>query len=300
MSIWTYVSGSVGLETSAFKFQLNKDGTCQRDEDGRPIRKLVYPKEQLMLGRVEPMHRQVSRIIDYGSRKGETEEVVLNGFCIEAHCHSYPIIKRIVDANIRHLPQGESECITYSLIDDINMVRSSSSDFSDPQVEKLFQQQVMEKFPDYTNNWEEYTEYRPVELSWEEHYNNSILTIHDSIRYCDANEFYEKLIIFFKKLVAKNIEFTHGHFCFYDYYNYYNIDINDSIIYVEYKAYNHMDDNYKNAPANEKTEIYQVFYYDTKNVPLVTVLKKVDKIASDNWIKLNENGEELKGDADDE
>lgn len=238
MSDWTYIQGSVCLETSPYRQKKNKDGTYKVDKAKHELR--FYEGKYLPFGK-EQMTISFPKLNNYH------EEAVLD---YTINLTSYPIIKSYVDKYIQDMPQGELG-LFYSLIKD-HGVRSSSSFCENKQVEDLFYEHLKEVNKDHI--WSDITKkeldkYFPNSISWVEHNTESILTIHDSVRYCVASEMYEALIKFLSNLVKENIELENGVFAFDDYYSKYIVLINNNEITVEIRE----------EDKEPRTEYWQVF-----------------------------------------
>lgn len=238
MSDWTYIQGSVCLETSPYRQKKNKDGSYKVDKKPHDFR--FYEGRHLPFSK-EQMTVSFPRLNNY------SEKAVLD---YTINLTSYPIIKSYVDKYIQDMPQGELG-LFYSLIKD-HGVRSSSSCCESKQVEDLFYEHLKEVNKDHI--WSDITKkeldkYFPNEISWVNPNTESILTIHDSVRYCVASEMYEALIKFLSNLVKEDIELESGIFTFNDYYNCYTVRISNNEITVEIKE----DDK------ELRTEYWQVF-----------------------------------------
>lgn len=246
MSDWTYIQGSVSLDTSPYKFKKNKDGTYKVDEkhDCRfySSRYLPFGREQMKIGFPDLRKR-----------------TTLEGAITDAHLAyrieltSYPIIKESVDNHIKDMPQGELG-LFYSLIKDHGH-RSSSSYCDSQHVENLFYEHLKEVNKErmwQTITKKEIDKYFPSEIDWIDKNNESILTIHDSVRYCTASEMYKKLIAFFGALAKDGIGLGCGIFAFNDYFSFYTIRLDGDGIIAEIKEYG----------QEAKVEYWQIF---TKN-----------------------------------
>jgi hypothetical protein len=86
----------------------------------------------------------------------------------------------------------------------MNFHRTSANHFNSLHTKKLFQEQVMKEYPLWEGiSWKEYTKYRPTRLDWENHTKDAVLSIHDSIRWCEASTLYEHVINMLKTLTEK-------------------------------------------------------------------------------------------------
>ena len=285
MSMWTYISGSIGLERFPYNFVLDKDGSIKyhppgnKDYSDYAQLTLPYPEEQFEIKNVEPMHLE---------RKENGKNRIVDGFEIGIELTSFPIVKREVDSLIKGLPEGESSVINYSLIKD-DFARSSSTSFDSPQAEKMFRRECLKKFSLWDGcTWKDMEKYRPIQLDMENHNEDSILTIHDSVRYCYAYEMYGKVMDFLSGLIDRGISFSHGCFCFSDIMcEEYFLTIDQNSVKVRIK-------NLENQ--NEREEFYQVHRKKDnsakeKRFPCKYCLKKVDKInEEDSWPIVEEEG----------
>lgn len=148
------------------------------------------------------------------------------------------------------MPQGELG-LFYSLVKDHGH-RSSTSSCISQHVEDLFYEHLRDVYKERT--WESITKkeidkYFPSEIDWIDENTESILTIHDSVRYCVGSEMYAKLINFLNNVIKDGIGLGDGIFTFNDYGNYYTLRIHDNKITVEI-------DEWK---QERKTEYWQVF-----------------------------------------
>lgn len=274
MSNWTYISGSVSLERGPYEVKLNKDGCIKYYESGAyegwAQLYLPYPEEQFRITETNPWLK----------KDGEKPKA---GFRHKIEVTSYPIIKRDIEKLMKTLPSGESDEIFYMLKED-NALRGSSSSFNSPQTEKLFKQAVMEKFPLWKNcSWKEYEKYMPTEMDWEDSKDDAVLCINDAIRWCDANDFYLKLMDVFTSLIEKNYTLERGVFSFTDIFRYeYYIKINSGVITTTITD---------KETGDHRCEYFQVFQYRdlsdpddrNKRYPMRSKLKKVDKVIDDFW-----------------
>lgn len=276
MSNWTYVSGSLGLELSPYKVKTDKDGSILYHKngyyEGYAKRYLPYGEEQFKILETYPC-------IIKKNKKGNS----IPGFRHKIEVSSFPIIKRDIEELMKNLPSGEHDEITYLLQED-DFHRSSTSDFDSPQTEKIFREAVMKKFPLWRDcTWNEYIKYRPTELDFERHKEDAVLCIHDSLRWCEATEFYESLIELLRALVEKGYIFDHGSFSFTDVYPIkYYVEIESGLVTV----------TIKNTETNViQYEYYQLFQFrdlsdlegDGKRYPLKNILKKVLEPIDDFW-----------------
>lgn len=244
MSDWTYIQGSVSLETSPFKHKKNKDGTYKVDKKSHDWRfyegrYLPFGKEQMRVGFPE-----------LGYCRNSDGTIKETRFNYKIDLTSYPIIKSSVDKYIKNMPQGE-QGLFYSLVKDQGH-RSSTSDCTSQHVEDLFYEHLKDVYRERT--WESITKkelykYFPSEIDWVEENTESILTIHDSVRYCIGSEMYNKLINFLSNLIKDGISLDDGIFAFNDYGNYYTLRIHNNKITAEI-------DEWK---QERKTEYWQVF-----------------------------------------
>ena len=224
MSDWTYIQGSVCLETTPYRIKKNKDGTYKVDKAKHEFR--FYENRYLPFGE-EQMTVSFPRLNDY------SEKAILD---YTINLTSYPIIKSYVDKYIQDMPQGELG-LFYSLIKD-HGTRISSSCCESKHVEDLFYKHLKELNKEHI--WSDITKkeldkYFPNRISWVNSNTESILTIHDSVRYCTASEMYVALINFLSNLVKENIELENGIFAFNDCYDYYTVRIDNGQITVEIK-----------------------------------------------------------------
>lgn len=255
MSDWTYIKGSVCLETSPYRIKKNKLGLYKIDKKNHDVyfyegRHLPFSKEQISFSFPE-------------LRKYEDEASLVYRIYIT----SYPIIKEAVDKYIQDMPQGETG-LFYSLIRSPGY-RSSSSCCESKQVEDLFYEHLKEVNKEHV--WDSITrkeldKYFTSKISWVEHNTESILTIHDSVRYCIADQMYESLITFFGSLAKVGISFEDGILDFNDYYKHYTMRFDSDKITVEIK-----DDE-----GNTSTEYWQVFCKNHFIRDTEYELKKVD------------------------
>lgn len=177
MSTWTYISGSAMVYHR--RFYTNIDDEL----------KIPYPEEQLKLGRA---------IIDTYS--GESY------LAFELEETSLPIIQRKVADAIKLLPNGESSCIDYSIYQSKNMPHMSSSDFDSKDEEEWFKKLLLNVGYDLFAIEED------IKLSWTEAYEEAVLTIHDSVRYCDLKQMLEQFTKFYIELNNNRICFEGGQF----------------------------------------------------------------------------------------
>ena len=273
MSNWTYVSGSVGIERGPYYTKLTKEGYIKFCEsgffEGFADLYLPYPDEQFKFLESEP-------IVITGKNGKLTA-----GLKHRIEVSSFPIIKRDIEELMKTMPSGEQDIIFY-MLQEANFHRGSSSQFNSRQTEKLFRDTAMKKFPLWANcSWKEYMRFLPTELDWEDSKDDAILSIHDSIRYCDAEKFYHSLINVFSILVEKDYVFNHGSFTFSDSY----IDE----YYLELES-DHINVTITNRETGEtRCEYYQVFEYRDlsdpkdykKRYPSRSTLRKVDKVFDD-------------------
>lgn len=280
MSDWTYIQGSVCLETSPYRIKKSKCGMYKIDKKMHSTR--FYENRYLPFGK-----EQIS--FGFPDLRKETN---LDGKITGAHLDykieltSYPIIKNVVDKYIQNMPQGELG-LFYSLIKD-HGVRSSSSCCESQQVEDLFYEHLKEVNKDHI--WsgitkKELNKYFPSEIDWESHNTESILTIHDSVRYCIASQMYDSLIKFFSNLVKESISLGTGILAFNDYYTYYTMRFDNDEITVEIK-----DDD-----GNTRTEYWQVFTKSHFIRESEYELKKVDEFKKfKEYFDCTESDEEIK------
>lgn len=262
MSDWTYIQGSVCLETSPMRFKKNKDGSYKVDKkkhDWRfyESRYLPFGKEQMKVGFPE--------LIKETGLDGKTTGA---HFGYKIDLTSFPIIKEAVDRCAKDMPQGELG-LFYSLIKD-NGHRSSSSYCDSQHIEDLFYEHLKEVNKEHmwsTITRRDIDRYFKSEIDWIEYNTESILTMHDSIRYCVGSELYEKLIKFFNNLVKEGIDLGNGIFAFSDYGNSYTMRIADGKIAVEIKEYE----------KEPRTEYWQIFAKQHWNYDSEYELRKVDE-----------------------
>lgn len=284
MSIWTYVSGSLELDKGPYFTKTNKDGFIKIYKkgyhEGFPQKYMPYPEEQFKLIETRPIIREPE----------SEKEKAKPGFAHTIQISAFPIIKRDIDSLMEILPSGESDKIFY-MLQEANFHRSSSSRFDNQQVEDFFKKVVMDKFPLWEGiTWEEYNKYCPTELDWEQHIENAVLCIHDSIRWCEASEFYEKLMQVFTSLIEKEYGFIDGNFSIYSFGRKYNVNINSDKITVT------ITDNTDSEEPKTTYEYYQVFQYKdlsdpddkTKRLPWRFTLKKVENFIDEFWPILEE------------
>jgi len=284
MSVWTYISGSVDLERDPFKYKLEEDGSIKyypngyKEWGGFAKLYLPYPDEQFKIRHIDAMCR---------TKKIDRREQTIAGYGVKVELTSYPIIKRLIEKYIFILPSGENKVLNYSLVKD-TFIRSSSGSPSSPQVDKIFKTEILNKIDAYTKNWKEFTKYTPIELWEEDHNENSILTLHDSIRYCEASDLYLKLIEFLKILVKEGIILNRGSFYFEDLYKHtYMIIINGDRIEVTIEDYDWKTE----TKSNPRKEYYQVFQNKDKSdknkrFPYTYELIKVDSFIKDSYPEL--------------
>lgn len=263
MSIWTYIQGSVEIGTSPFRFKLNKDGTYKEDKSEHVVnwyetRYLPFPEEQLKFGKPNP------RV-----KKNNKDATAYLEF--DANINSFPILKRVVAEKAGLLPSGESDVITYFLNNDHERYNSSTSCCESKHVNDLFITFLKDFYKDQT--WtgitaKELLKYFPSELSWTHENEESILTIHDSVRYCSADEMYVALINFFKALTKEDVIFDDGILTFNDYFNFYTMRFLHDSITVEIKK----------DGEETKTEYWQIFTKWYNDRPFTNELKSVDHI----------------------
>lgn len=237
MSDWTYIQGSLSLETSPYKIKKGKDGCYKVDKKAHDLR--FYESRYLPFGK-EQMK------VSY-PKCGEKVKAKMS---YEVELTSYPIIKEYVDKYIQDMPQGEMG-LFYSLVK-ASGYGSSSSCCESKQVEDLFYEHLKEVYKDEI--WDGITrkqldKYFPNDVSWFNHQTESILTIHDSVRYCVASEMYKSLIAFLNNLVKNDVDLGDGVFAFNDYYSHYTMIIDNNKITVQIKE----DDK------ESRVEYWQVF-----------------------------------------
>lgn len=244
MSDWTYIQGSVCLAASPFKYKKNKDGTYKVDKKSHDWR--FYE------GRYLPFGQEQMRVCfpELGYCRNSDGTITETRFDYRIDLTSYPIIKSSVAKHIKNMPQGESR-LFYSLVKDSGH-RSSTSDCISQHVEDLFYEHLRDVYRERT--WESITKkeldkYFPSEIDWVDENTESILTIHDSVRYCVGSEMYVKLIDFLSNLIKDGISLGDGIFAFNDYGNRYTMRIDDDKIVVEIQEYN----------REPRTEYWQVF-----------------------------------------
>ena len=193
MSIWTRICGSVMLEKEPDKFKLGKKGEIIYGKDGWAKKSLPFPEEQISTTWLAP------RI--------EKEEA---GWHITISRTSYPIIKQTIEKLIGDLPSGESETIYYNLKED-SSPRSSSGGgrIQDVRLTKkekdIAKRKILERIGTDIKDWGYYNSLYPIDIWSVDDIEDSILTIHDSVRWCEAKEMYKAVIKFFKELVKAGI-----------------------------------------------------------------------------------------------
>lgn len=261
MSDWTYIQGSVCLEASPYRIKKNKCGLYKIDKKEHDVRfyenrHLPFGKEQISFGFPE-------------LRKEKNRDGELTGAHLDYRIYltSYPIIKEAVDKCIQDMPQGELG-LFYSLIKSPGY-RGSSSCCESKQIEDLFYEHLKEVNKEHiwsTITRKELDKYFMSKISWIEHNTESILTIHDAVRYCTADQMYNSLISFFWSLAKAGISFEDGILAFNDYYNHYTMRFDNDKITVEIK-----DDD-----GNTSTEYWQVFCKNHFIRDVEYELKKVD------------------------
>lgn len=245
MSDWTYIQGSLSLETSPYKIKKGKDGCYRVDKKAHDLRfyesrYLPFGKEQMKVS--YPELRQPFNSLDGKKVKAKMSYKV--------ELTSYPIIKEYVDKYIQDMPQGELG-LFYSLVK-ASGCRSSSSCCESKQVEDLYYEHLKEVYKDEI--WDDITrkeldKYFPNDVSWFNHQTESILTIHDSVRYCVASEMYKSLIAFLNNLAKNEVDLGDGVFAFNDYFDHYTMIIDNDKITVQIKE----DDK------EPRVEYWQVF-----------------------------------------
>lgn len=278
MSVWTYIQGSVCLETSPYRLKKNKDNFYKIDKKPHITasfyegRYLPFGKEQMTVG--------------FPEVRIETDrEDKMTGAHLDytINLTSYPIIKAAVDKYVKDMPEGE-EGLFYSLIKYCR-VKCSSSYCESQHVEDLFYEHLKEVNNDHT--WpgitkKELNKYFPSEIDWICINTESILTIHDSVRYCTASQMYQALIIFFNNLIKNDIDFSDGILAFNDYSNYYTMRFNHNQITVEIKEH-------KEKPRTEYWQVFSKWHFirDSEHE-----LKKVDEFKK--YSECNDDSESQK------
>ncbi len=276
MSNWTYVSGSVGIEKIPYTYELNGDGSIKYQNSGKACVHFYNIEEQFKLIKTRP-----ALFINNG------EQVA--GFAHTIEISSFPMIKKEIEELMKDFSSGEKDSIFY-ILKESNFARTSVYNFKDREDENFFHNFLMKNFPltdSKITSWEEYISLYPTELDSENFKENAVLSIHDSIRDCDAKDFYLQLIIFFTKLTVNDYYLTHGSFMFYDAISPYDycVDIQGADITVRI---------YNRVTKKSKNEFYQVFQFkdpstSIKKYPLKFVLKKVDKLSDEMCPTLEES-----------
>lgn len=177
MSKWTYISGSAMVSCRRFYTNVNGD------------LRIPYPEEQLKLGK--------ATIDNYS---GESY------LAFDLEETSLPIIKRRIADVIKLLPNGESSCIDYSIYQSKDMPHMSSSDFDSKDEEEWFKKLLLNA------GYHPLQVEEDIKLSWTEAYDEAVLTIHDSVRYCDLKQMLEQLTKFYVELNNNGIHLESGQF----------------------------------------------------------------------------------------
>lgn len=244
MSDWTYIQGSVSLSTNPFRFKKNKDGSYKVDKKKHDYR--FYEGRYLPFG--DAQIKFGFPRIGKAYKKGKEVGTIMQ---YEVYTTSYPIIEAKVAEAIKSMPQGETG-LFYMLKQNPSYL-SSSSDNSSIDVENRFYAHI--KKVNEENIWsdisrKELNKYFPSEII-DVHYNSeSVLAIHDSVRWCTADRMYTALIKFINDLLKDNIIVENGIFTFNDGFDSYTVSIRNRNITVNIFSYK----------EEARTEYWQVFY----------------------------------------
>lgn len=191
MSIWTHISGSVDLEKYPCEYNKKNDKWY-----------LPFKKEQVSIE--APIPR-----MDYDGELGL-------GF--EVNVTSYPIIKNIVEKNIKVIPHGESKVIEHFL-NETKGHRSSSSQFVCSDEEKQFQKLIMDLYHEklWDNaKYSDYERYLNIALDYVNYQENTILTIADDVRGCTSLSMLRGILEFVWILIENKIYFNNGYLYWID------------------------------------------------------------------------------------
>ena len=248
MSRWTHVIGCFELSAGVYKV-VKKNGEYKMT--------IPYPEEQFFLEAVIP------------DNKGGLE--------VPVTVVSLPRIKPVIDKLIYNImPSGEDK-FDYYLIQDKSESRSSSSCFSYPCEEELFEKRLEEMYKDsmfdYKINKDKFN------LDWIDYTNEFNFVVSDNIRYCSGLELMRAFEKLFSKFEENGIRVSKGIFQWRDEY------LGDSVVFSVSKSF--VGDTLyftitKDGCVVAEKRVIREFNKKIKDFEL-----KVEK--TDNWDKLKED-----------